>query len=250
MIIPDPEALAQDFWAATGLHDIFPRKIEQAAPLKLPLVPVLLSRLTVPTIEHWLRQRGIATPLPDDSRDLRGCLVALRGHGFIFVCNADSAEEQRLTIAHEVAHFLMDYLLPRQHVMRALGADVTAVLDGLRPPTPAERAAAILSYVRLGAHVHILPRPGSSGEEDGVVAHAEDRADRLALELVAPRACVGDVLSRLIEPTAATPADVRRGLATHFGLPLYAFDEVIQHLFRRPPPFFITDIITELRRQR
>jgi hypothetical protein len=250
MIIPDPEALAQDFWAGTGLHDIFPRKIEQAAPLKLPLVPVPLSRLTVPTIEHWLQQRGIATPLPDDSCDLRGCLVALRGHGFIFVCDADNPEEQRLTIAHEVAHFLMDYLLPRQQVMRALGTDMAAVLDGLRPPTPAERAAAILSYVRLGAHVHILPRPGISGEEDGVVAHVEDRDDRLALELVAPRACAGDVLSRLIEPTGVTPNDVRLGLANYFGLPLYAFDEAIQRLFRRPRPFFIMDIVTGLRRQR
>jgi hypothetical protein len=249
MIIPDREALAQDFWAGTGLHDVFPRKIEQAASLKLPVIRVPLPRLTVPMIEHWLRQRGIATPLPEDSRDLQGCLVALCGHGFIFVCDTDSPEEQRLTIAHEVAHFLMDYLLPRQQVMRALGTDMTAVLDGLRPPTAAERAAAILSHVRLGAHVHMLPR-NSSGKEDAVVAHVEDRADRLALELVAPRACVEDVLRRLTERKGLTPDDVRRGLANHFGLPVYAFDEVIQHLFRCPPPFCITDIITSLRRRR
>jgi hypothetical protein len=37
-----------------------------------------------------------------------------------------------------------------------------------------------------------------------------------------------------------TPDDVRLGLASHFGLPLYAFDEAIQRLFRRPPPFLIT----------
>jgi hypothetical protein len=63
MIIPDSEALAQDFRAGTGLHDTFARQIMQAAPLKLPLVPVQFSRLNVPTIEYWLGQRGIATPL-------------------------------------------------------------------------------------------------------------------------------------------------------------------------------------------
>jgi hypothetical protein len=173
MIIPNREALALDFWGGMSPYDTFPRSIDKAAPLKLPLACVSLPRLNVPTIARWLHQHGIATPLLDDARELFGCLVAQSGCGFIFVCDADSPEEQRLTIAQEVAHFLVDYLLPRQQVMRALGAGMAEVLDGKRPPTPSERASAILSHIRLGAHVHILPRPGSNDEEDGVVAHVE-----------------------------------------------------------------------------
>lgn len=250
MITPDLEALARDFWAGMGCHDTFPRAIEPAAPLKLPLVIAKQALITAQTAKNWLQQRGIVVPLPNDRRDLYGCLVAHSGYGFIFVCDADSPAEQRLTIAHEVAHFLIDYHVPRRQVMRALGAAMAEVLDGKRPPTPSERAAAILSHVRLGAHVHLLPRPGSSDEADGVIAQVEDRADRLALELVAPRACIGDVLSRLVEPVGVTPDDIRLGLAAYFGLPPHVFDEVVQRLFRRPPPFFITDIGTGLRRQR
>jgi IrrE N-terminal-like domain len=250
MIIPDLEGLAQNFWAETGWHNKFPRQIEQAAPLKLPLVIAKQARITAQTVTHWLQQRRIVIPLPGDQRDLYGCLVAHRGHGFIFVSDAESPEEQRLTIAHEVAHFLVDYLLPRQRVLHALGAHMAEVLDGLRRPTPAERAAAILSHMRLGAHIHLLPRPGIDADADRTVAQAEDRADRLALELVAPQACVRHVLKALLNRQVVTPDNVRAALATHFGLPAYAFNETIQHTVRRPLPSFVDDIRAGLRKQR
>ena len=249
MIIPNLETLARNFWADTGWHDRFPRPIEQAAPLKLPLVIVKQAQISAVAVKHWLQQRGIAIRLLNDQRDLLGCLVAHRGHGFIFVSDAESPEEQRLTIAHEVAHFLIDYLMPRQRVLQALGAHMAEVLDGRRRPTPAERAAAILSHVRLGAHVHLLPRPGSDADDDRTVAHAEDRADRLALELVAPQARVRHVLDVLLSRQEVSPDDVRATLTTHFGLPADAFREIIQRLVRRPLPSFVEDIRTGLRKQ-
>jgi hypothetical protein len=60
------------------------------------------------------------------------------------------------------------------------------VLDGKRAPTASERANAVLSHVRIGPHVHLIPRDGND-ESDCEIAAAEDRADRLGLELVAPR---------------------------------------------------------------
>jgi len=113
MIHPSPETLAEAFWDGTGLHDTFPRKIEQAIAFKLPVALVGLSLLKIAAIGQWLQQRDIATRLPDDRRDLCGCLVAFGGRGFIFTCDADAPEEQRLTLAHETAHFLIDYLLFR-----------------------------------------------------------------------------------------------------------------------------------------
>jgi IrrE N-terminal-like domain len=185
-------------------------------------------------------------PVPDDQRELYGCLVAHRGHGFIFVSDTESPEEQRLTIAHEVAHFLADYLLPRQQVMQALGPQMAEVLDGLRPPTPAERAAAILSHIRLGAYVHLLPRPGIDAGNDMRVVHA----DCLALELVAPQACVRVIIGNLMARQAFTPKAAATALATYFGLPAYVIHDTIQRMVRRSPPSFVEDILSGLRKQR
>jgi IrrE N-terminal-like domain len=250
MIHPSPETLAGEFWDGTGIHNTFPRKIEQAIAFKLPLALVGLSPLTMGAIGHWLQQRDSAIRLPDDRRDLCGCLVAFGGRGFIFVCDADSPEEQRLTMAHETAHFLVDYLRPRRQVLDELGEGITEVLDGIRPATPAERAAAILSRLHLGPHIHVLPRQGRDQDSDVAVAHAEDRADRLALELVAPQARVRAVLDALSARQALTAEAARATLATHFGLPAYAFHDTIQHTFRRPPTSFVADIAAGLRRRR
>jgi IrrE N-terminal-like domain len=250
MITPDLETLARDFWADMDGRDTFPREIEHAAPLKLPLVLVKQAPINAKTARDWLQQRDMVVPTPDDPRDLCGCLIAHRGYGFIFVSSTDSPEEQRLTIAHEVAHFIVDYLVPRRQVIQALGAQMTAVLDGIRPPTPAERAAAILSHVRLGAHVHVLPRPGTDADREMTVMHAEDRADRLALELVAPLARIRGFLDDLMAYQAFTPNASGTALATHFGLPAYAFHDIIQRIVRRSPPAFVDDILAGLRRQR
>ena len=189
---PSPEILAHEFWVGTGLQDTFPRNIERAIAMKLPLALVKLPQLNTKVIGQWLEQRRIITPLaplrgrravrpfPLDQRDLLGGLIAYRGYGLIFICGSDDPEEQRLTVAHEVAHFLVDYLHPRQQVIQALGEPIAEVLDGLRKATPSERAAAILSHLRLGAHAHLLPRPGKDEDSQWVVAAAEDRADRLA----------------------------------------------------------------------
>src|SRR5262245_40052998 len=99
MIMPNLEALARNFWTDTGLPTTFPREIEQAIALTLPLVLVKLPRLNVPEVRRWLQQRHITARLPEDARDLCGCLVAYGGRGVTFVCGADTPDEQRLTIA-------------------------------------------------------------------------------------------------------------------------------------------------------
>jgi hypothetical protein len=206
MIIPDLEGLARDFWAGTGWQHTFPRPIEQAAPLRLPLVVIKQPHTDVATVRNWLRQRGLIIQL-------------------------------------------VDYHLPRQQVLQALGAHVAAVLDGQRRPSPAERAAAILAHVRLGAHTHLLPRPGAKTDDDWAVAHVEDRADRLTLELVAPRVSVRDVLNALLDRQVSRSEDLRAALATHFGLPAYTFNATIQRLLRPPPRSFVEDMRVGLRNQ-
>jgi len=249
MINPSPEILAQEFWAGTGLEDAFPRNIEQAITVKLPLALVKLPLLNARTVGRWLERRRIATLLPLDRRDLLGCLIAYRGHGIVFICGSDAPEEQRLTVAHEVAHFLVDYLCPRRQVIQVLGDRIAEVLDGLRTATPVERAAAILSHVRLGAHIHLLPRPGKDEDSEFVVAHAEDRADRLALELVAPRACIHSFLRNLSARKAVLPEEACSALAVYFGLPVYAVDGIAQKISQHHPISFLVDVREAIKRR-
>ena len=88
-------------------------------------------------------------------------------------------------MAHEFAHYLAEYLAPRERAVRRLGPTVLPVLDGDRPPTAAEQWAGALAGVSLGLHAHYLERaydPARDADTDA----AERRANVLGLELLAP----------------------------------------------------------------
>src|SRR5205823_2686644 len=68
------EALAREFWADSGLADVFPRPIERAASMRLPLTVVKIPAVAVDPVRRWLGRVGLAADLPDDRRDLMGCL--------------------------------------------------------------------------------------------------------------------------------------------------------------------------------
>jgi hypothetical protein len=257
---PSPETLAHAFWAGTGLQDTFPRDIERAIAMKLPLALVKLPQLNTKTIGQWLERRRILTPLARlcrrraqpfllDPRDLFGSLVAYRGYGIIFVCGADDQAEQRLTVAHEVAHFLVDYMLPRQQVIQALGEHITEVPDGLRKATPAEHASAILSHLRLGAHTHLLLRHDQDEDAQGVIAAVEDRAERLARELVALQERVHAVLRELSSRATVDSEHTCSALAAYFGLPPYTLCGIFSTINQRHPVSFLADMREVLRRR-
>lgn len=239
------EVLARQFWTRTGLPESFPRPIERAVSRSLPLTIVKLPEVTVRHIEQYLMQRGLCGPLPRDDRDMMGCLFAYRGHGIIFVCGADDPSEQRFTIAHDAAHFIMDYLAPRKTIVRELGDRVLDVLDGRRPPTINERAMALLRRVQLGPHIHILPRKmwhacGSSevSFESQLVQSAEDSADALGLELVAPRQFVCQMVTQFAAdyPQPEHRCDL---LGAYFGLPPHVFMVLLRRLRPERAPSFL-----------
>jgi hypothetical protein len=234
----DLERRAAEFWTGTDLADVYPRPIEQAIALKLPVTVVKLPEVTVRSVGHWLRRHHCSPAFPAYQRDLMGCLYADRGHGFIFVCGADEPEEQRFTLGHDTAHFLVDYWWPRLRVIEVLGSSVVDVLDGRRPASPAERVSAILAHVRVGPHWHLIPRPGTDPDRDARIARAEDRADDLGLELVAPR-------KRVLQLLRAMPARQRTNipaacgiLGTFFGLPAYVFGATVVAQQPAVPSFF------------
>jgi hypothetical protein len=178
--------LVDEFWELAGAPGPFPRDLSMPASLALPVAVAYLPRLSLDNLTRWLRDRNIVYDPSGPDRRLRGCLVAYGGHGFVLIDSADPADEQRFTLAHELAHFLIDYREPHSRVIHALGEEILPVLDGLRQPTRAERLHAVLSAVPLGLHVDLMERTDAGGYISPATLAAEGRADRLALELLAP----------------------------------------------------------------
>jgi hypothetical protein len=218
---PGLRRLAEGFWRAAGGEWPFPRDLEGAVPWALPLAVQQVPGLRVRDVEVWLNHHAVPLRLRCPDRPLRGCLVAHAGRGVVLLDALDPADERRLTLAHEVAHFLLDYREPRRRAERRLGRGILAVLDGLRPSTLQERADAMLSGVRLGVCTHLLDRGPGGVWSAGAVADSEHSADRLALELLAPADEVWRRVERRDRPArhAASVAAVVDALHREFGLP-------------------------------
>lgn len=208
---------ASTFWAAVGEEEPFPRNLRRAIANALPVAVVLLPKLHAATISRWLQTRSIACPIRYCDRPLRACLVARFGHGLIFLDGTDPEDEQRFSLAHEIAHFLLHYWQPRRRVEKQLGPDALAVLDGNRPPHLDERVHALLSGVSIGFYVHLMDRDFDGEAGSGGIAKAESDADRLAFELLAPAEAVLNQVSHY-------PHDSRREvlkllLRDHYRIP-------------------------------
>ncbi|HET8628273.1 MAG TPA: ImmA/IrrE family metallo-endopeptidase [Thermomicrobiales bacterium] len=232
---------ADAFWRAAGEVEPFPRDLRRAIAFALPLGVVSLPRLRLRGVDDWLRGEGIDCRLAPADRALRACLVARRGQGLIFLDGTDPPDEQRFSLAHELAHFVRDYWLPRRQAGDRLGPAVLEVLDGARPPRPEERVQAVLARVELGYHVHLLDR-APDGAPGPAVASAERAADLLACALLAPAADALRDLPAL--PAPARREAVARRLAAEFGLPAAPAARYAATLV--PPPAGGDDLLRRL----
>lgn len=213
-------SIATTFWARSGVKEPYPRTLEPAVFLVLPIAVLRLPRLRLRTAIAWLSQRGFAHSQDTPDRPLHGYLVARGGIGIVFLDGTDPLDEQLFSLAHEVAHFMYDYLRPRTVALNAFGRGIEEVLDGLRPPTPEERLAGILRGVPLGVYSHLGRRSGHGEMADPDIILVEDKADQLALELLAPLTrVVASVRSRLPARDAAAQDTVASLLQSGYGLP-------------------------------
>jgi Zn-dependent peptidase ImmA (M78 family) len=130
----------------------------------------------------------------------------------LFVDRSDDPEQRRQTLAHEAGHFIVDYMIPRENVAQRR-PELLDVLDGEREPTDAERFDALLADLPIGFHTHLLERDVHRGHLSVATADVEDRAERLAFELLAP---LQRVLAEL-PPTAEH--EIPQLLQERFGLP-------------------------------
>lgn len=221
---------AAGFWKEAGEEEAFPRRLLRPIHRSLPLRVIYQPRLTVGGVLVWLEQRGVSCRLAAPGRPLRACLVARGGRGFAFVDANDSPEEQRFSLAHELAHFLRDYQVPRRQAVRRLGKGVLEVCDGLRPPTPEEQLHAILGSIKIGFHTHLLARDAVAASYSA----AERDADRFACELLAPAVAVLGMIRP--QPAAPARAGVVAVLRKTFELPGAQAARYAALLLPSPPP--------------
>ncbi|QRN97340.1 ImmA/IrrE family metallo-endopeptidase [Archangium violaceum] len=182
--------------------------------MSLPLTLVKRPRLTCGLARDWLDSMGRAHGgLPRTDRRLHGCMVAHGGGGILFYDSQDDELQQRFTLAHEVAHFVLDHHLPRARALRSFGETILPVLDGKRPPAPHESLFLMLERIPTGVQVRRMERNDSGEPCTGREMEAELHADRLAFELLAPAREALPLLRRASRQEAAAE------LASRFGLP-------------------------------
>jgi len=214
-------ALSHRFWRMSGRTEAFPRELEIAVAWALPLAVLKMPHLSVSNLRNWLRTQRISVQCPVRDRPLRAFLIAKVGRGLVILDGGDPENERRFSLAHEIAHFLLDYLLPRENVLSVLGQAGLEIIDGIRPATLEERLGGLFRGITIGAYSHLMDRSSSGWATRNAVIESEDSADRLAIELLAPHQ---KVVSRLREvgvdwdkPSAVHT--VQSVLNTEFGLP-------------------------------
>ena len=178
--------LVNEFWKKVAATQSFPRDLERVLPFGYRLTVERVPDLKVSHVEAWLHARGHLQSFGCRDRQISACLAAWGEAGAIFLCSEDGPDEQRFSIAHETGHFLTDFLAPRRRAVERLGPEIMAVLDGERPPTVDERLGAVLEGVPLGLYRNLMPRSNAGDIESGYVLRAEERADWVGLELLAP----------------------------------------------------------------
>lgn len=214
------------FWGENAGPEQFPRDLQLPILINLPVAIIEIDGLTVGNLDEWLQVHQLPTLAAVTNRPLRGCLAAYAGVGILFVDRSDDPDQRRVTVAHEIGHFVLDYLLPREDVARRR-PDLLAVLDGERVPTDAERFDALLADVPTGFHTHLLERDAHGGHLSSATAQVEDRAERLALELLAPM--------RSVLRETATATDSQAVLRERFGLPVGVATRYANHIARLRP---------------
>ncbi|MGK7933182.1 MAG: ImmA/IrrE family metallo-endopeptidase [Microcystaceae cyanobacterium] len=224
------------FWTCVGKLEPFPRCLENDVSFALPVsiykYPCLQLKHIATDLERWNIPLSIASQ--NSSSRLHGCLVAYAGGGHIFLDETDSLNEQRFSLAHEVAHFILDYQQPRQKAIAEAGQEIVEVLDGIREITIDERITAILSNITIGPYINLIERLQDGTLSSSQSIEIEDRADRLALELLAPADEVRQSVEKngLIQSSILKKALITDILSNNFGLPLKIAEEYNKWLYR------------------
>ena len=219
------------FWANVGEVPLeYPRDLADVLLWAVPVDLAPIPDLRIAAIDSWLAERQSEFQLAMADRPLRAAIVVHDGCGVLFVDSTDPPDERRFSIAHELAHYLVEYDAPRRQVGARLGPSAIAVLDGRRAATWDERLQAVLSGVSLATTQHLMERTPDGHLPGQHVSQAEQQADDLAFELLAPFDAVRARLSGGADRRA-----VETLLCETFGLPPSQAHVYARHLAPEPP---------------
>lgn len=222
---------AERFWSdAGGAPEGFPRDLLDALCWAVPVTTEALPGLTIATINAWLAERGFELRLAIPDRALRACLMVQEGNGLLFVDAADPDDERRFSLAHEIAHYVVEYAGPLRRARARLGETILPVLDGRRAASLDERVGAVLAGIPLAVHMHLMERTLDGRLPGTEVSAAERQADELAFELLAP---FDEVRARVLE--SAGRSEVEATLRRTFGLPAGPAATYARYLVAEPP---------------
>lgn len=178
--LEDLEQCAAVFWEPIPHRNHFPRDLEQYLSIYYAASIESLPKLTVQRVQEWLSENGFPSTYSPNDRRLDGCIIAQKGHAILFLDDALPLDERRMIIAHETAHFWLDYELPRRRMKQRYGAAGMQILDKERPAHTVEvlLAAATSSPIEEFYHYHF--------KESKHETEIEQRANTLACLLIAP----------------------------------------------------------------
>jgi len=204
------------FWGDDHRPRSFPVNVELEAVTRLPLALFEVKNLSTQTLGEWFNTYGFPLHLHVAPRPLRAALIAYAGAGVIFVDAELDAAERLVSVAHESGHFITDYLMLRSDV-EASAPHLLDVLDGLRKADEEDHIAAVLNRLPLGLHTHLLARSDRGEYSSAETERSEERATRVAWELLAPQATIEERVGELDDLFELTSL-----LRTEFGLPVTA----------------------------
>ncbi|HQR09069.1 MAG TPA: hypothetical protein PLN21_19765, partial [Gemmatales bacterium] len=177
-ILEDLEHCAATFWEPIPERSSFPRDLERYLPLHYQASIKSLPGLTVQRVDEWLSTNGIGSTGPSNSRRLDGCIIAQKGLAILFIDAALSVDERRMIVAHETAHYWIDYEVPRRRMKLRYGDGGLQILDQERPAETVEilMATAVGASIQAFYHYHF--------KEHKQETEVEQRANTLACLLI------------------------------------------------------------------
>lgn len=190
------ERIAREFWSTTD--EKYRVNFDIAGAVEhLPAIDVIhIDRLSPGKVEDWLKDMSIEIQFGVNDRNLHGILFIRNEHACMFLDKADSETQQRFTIAHEMSHYLLDYQLPKERAMLELGTGIKEVLNGNVKATEYQLVLSLIKGVDIEPYTVLIEKKGQGSFSSWTNYNAENEADYLALELLAPRArVISDTIS-------------------------------------------------------
>lgn len=184
---PQIERIAREFWSTVEPAYRSNFDIVSAVDASLTIDLVAVKQLSLRKIESWLASRTITIEIDVNDRSLHGALLIRGNSVLMFVEDAEDELQQRFTVAHEVSHFLLDYQVPKERAILALGKEIEDVLNGNLPANNTQLALSVIKGINIDPYTFLIEKTGNGSFLNWANFNSENEADYLALELLAPR---------------------------------------------------------------